>query len=409
MRLVAVHGYSGTSLSMVRRACNLSASSIYWHYSGKDELIAAALEYAYRAQAQRLPNWLDTPPSPSRAGDLYSQLMRSPSGEGEMGYWRVGLQLALTKPNLPLPARERFLQIRAEGIEWIADWWERTFPENMPQRRAAALLMGNLTVAEREGSFLKLRGPRTTDTARLIRMNAAALDAVAVQLVGLAATRDLAPTSPAPPQITLLPSADDPESGREAIIRAAQEVIGQSGYDGVSIAKVCERAGLPASSLYWIFKDKDALISTVISNACAGWKLLREKEFALPPGEHWAEQIGAFILPALKGADLRQGTVPMSLLLLLQRAEQVHSGRRELEAVLAETFEATVDWFFAMMGNGAEAERQHAQDVAICLSRMLDGMLISRRIAEEFYEPQLLASLISNAIVQIAQQGAKAA
>lgn len=409
MRLVAVHGYAGTSLSMVRRACNLSASSIYWHYSGKDELIAAALDHAYRTQAQRLPNWLDTPPSASRTNDLYSQLMRSPSGEGEMGYWRAGLQLALTRPEVPIPARELFLQIRIEGIEWTADWWERTFPENMVQRRAAAVLMGHLTVAVRESSFLKLRGPRSTDTAGLIRMNAMALDAVAQQLVDLAETRDLAPAIPAPPQITLLPSADDPESGREAIIRAAQEVIGQSGYDGVSIAKVCERAGLPASSLYWIFKDKDALISTVISNACAGWKQLREKEFALPPGEHWAEQIRAFILPSLDGAEHRQGAVPMSLLLLLQRAEHVDAGRSELETVLQETFEATVDWFDALMGHGAAAGRRHAQDVATCLFRMLDGMLISRRVAEQFYDPQLLATLISNAIVQVAQQGARAA
>lgn len=409
MRLVAVHGYAGTSLSMVRRACNVSASSIYWHYSGKEELVAAALEHAYRSQAQRLPNWLDTPPSSSRANDLYSQLMHSPNGEGEMGYWRVGLQLALTKPEEPIPARDRFLQIRAEGIEWTADWWERTLPENMPQRREAARLMGNFTVAERESSFLKLRGPRTTDTARLTKMVAAALDAVAAQLVTLAETSNLTPSTPTPPQMTLVACADDAESGREAILRATQEVIGQSGYDGVSIAKVCERAGLPASSLYWSFKDKDELLSTVISNACSGWKQLREKEFAPPPGEHWAEQVRTFILPSLKGTEHGQGAVPMSLLLLLQRAEHVHAGRNELEGVLQETFEATVDWFSAMLAPATGSMRRHAQDVAICLFRLLDGMLIGRRVEEQFYDPQLLATLISNAIVQIAQRGAQAA
>lgn len=409
MRLVAVHGYAGTSLSMVRRACNVSASSIYWHYSGKEELVAAALEHAYRSQAQRLPNWLDTPPSSSRANDLYSQLMHSPNGEGEMGYWRVGLQLALTKPEEPIPARDRFLQIRAEGIEWTADWWERTLPENMPQRREAARLMGNFTVAERESSFLKLRGPRTTDTARLTKMVAAALDAVAAQLVTLAETSNLTPSTPTPPQMTLVACAEDAESGREAILRATQEVIGQSGYDGVSIAKVCERAGLPASSLYWSFKDKEELLSTVISNACAGWKQLREKEFALPPGEHWAEQVRTFILPSLKGTEHGQGAVPMSLLLLLQRAEHVHAGRNELEGVLQETFEATVDWFSSLLGPESGPLRRHAQDVAICLFRLLDGMLIGRRVVEQFYDPQLLATLISNAIVQIAQRGAQAA
>lgn len=409
MRLVAVHGYSGTSLSMVRRACNLSASSIYWHYSGKEELVAAALEHAYRSQAQRLPNWLDTPPSSSRANDLYSHLMHSPNGEGEMGYWRVGLQLALTKPEEPVPARDRFLQIRGEAIEWTADWWERTLPENMPQRRAAARLMGNFTVAERESSFLKLRGPRTTDTARLTRIIAAALDAVAEQLVVLAEVHDLAPSTPTPPQMAVLASADDAESGREALLRGAQEAIEQWGYDGVSISKVCERAGLPASSLYWSFKDKDELLSAVISNTCAGWKQLREKDFGLPPGEHWAEQMRTFILPSLRDAEHGQGAVPMSLLLLLQRAEHIQTGRSELEEVLQETFEATVDWFSALLGSVAGPQRRHAQDVAVCLFRMLDGMLIGRRVDEQFYDPQLLATLISNAIVQIAQGDAQAA
>jgi len=409
MRLVAVHGYSGTSLSMVRRACNLSASSIYWHYSGKEELVAAALEHAYRSQAQRLPNWLDTPPSSSRANDLYSHLMHSPNGEGEMGYWRVGLQLALTKPEEPVPARDRFLQIRGEAIEWTADWWERTLPENMPQRRAAARLMGNFTVAERESSFLKLRGPRTTDTARLTRMIAAALDTVAEQLVVLAEVHDLAPSTPTPPQMAVLASADDAESGREALLRGAQEAIEQWGYDGVSISKVCERAGLPASSLYWSFKDKDELLSAVISNTCAGWKQLREKDFGLPPGEHWAEQMRTFILPSLRDAEHGQGAVPMSLLLLLQRAEHIQTGRSELEEVLQETFEATVDWFSALLGSVAGPQRRHAQDVAVCLFRMLDGMLIGRRVDEQFYDPQLLATLISNAIVQIAQRDAQAA
>ncbi|MGX1750193.1 MULTISPECIES: TetR/AcrR family transcriptional regulator [Micrococcaceae] len=387
----------------------MSASSIYWHYSGKEELVAAALEHAYRSQAQRLPNWLDTPPSSSRANDLYSHLMHSPNGEGEMGYWRVGLQLALTKPEEPVPARDRFLQIRGEAIEWTADWWERTLPENMPQRRAAARLMGNFTVAERESSFLKLRGPRTTDTARLTRIIAAALDAVAEQLVVLAEVHDLAPSTPTPPQMAVLASADDAESGREALLRGAQEAIEQWGYDGVSISKVCERAGLPASSLYWSFKDKDELLSAVISNTCAGWKQLREKDFGLPPGEHWAEQMRTFILPSLRDAEHGQGAVPMSLLLLLQRAEHIQTGRSELEEVLQETFEATVDWFSALLGSVAGPQRRHAQDVAVCLFRMLDGMLIGRRVDEQFYDPQLLATLISNAIVQIAQRDAQAA
>lgn len=401
-RLVTIHGYAGTNLSMVRRACKLSASSVYWHYSNKDELIAASLENAYRIQARSLPNWLDTPPTDSRVEDLYVQLMRSPNDEADMGYWRIGLQLALIRPLEPIPARDRFLQIRVEAVEWMADWWERTLAEDLPQRRYVARLMGSFTVALRESSFLKLRGPRTADTMSLTKLIASSLDAVALQLAELAVAGSLADgtirgSSPVPA------SRAEAASGRDNILHATQEIIRETGYDGVSITKVCERAGLPASSLYWYFRNKNELLSTVISDACAGWKLLRGNEFALPLGGNSAEQIRSFILPSLNSSIYGNGSIPISLLLILQRVEQVQSGRIQLDEALQDTFHATVQWFSALLGPNSAAERPNAQELTVCLFRMLDGMLISSAVEEQRTDPQLLAALISNAISQAAQ------
>ena len=49
------------------------------------------------------------------------------------------------------------------------------------------------------------------------------------------------------------------EESRQRILDAAAEIAGERGYDGTSIALVSERSGLPASSIYWHFEDKDAL------------------------------------------------------------------------------------------------------------------------------------------------------
>ena len=52
-----------------------------------------------------------------------------------------------------------------------------------------------------------------------------------------------------------------------AILDAATEIAAERGYEGTSIALVSKKCGLPASSIYWHFKDKDDLIAAVIERS----------------------------------------------------------------------------------------------------------------------------------------------
>jgi AcrR family transcriptional regulator len=61
------------------------------------------------------------------------------------------------------------------------------------------------------------------------------------------------------------------EESRQKILDAATEIAGERGYEGTSIGLVSERSGLPASSIYWHFKDKDALIAAVIERSFGEW------------------------------------------------------------------------------------------------------------------------------------------
>ncbi|MFG2820905.1 TetR family transcriptional regulator [Kitasatospora sp. NPDC048365] len=58
---------------------------------------------------------------------------------------------------------------------------------------------------------------------------------------------------------------------RRRILDAAVEIAGERGYEGTSIAAVKARCGLPASSIYWHFKDKDDLIAAVIERSFETW------------------------------------------------------------------------------------------------------------------------------------------
>lgn len=58
---------------------------------------------------------------------------------------------------------------------------------------------------------------------------------------------------------------------RRRIVEAAAAVAGARGYEGTSIAKVSQASGLPASSIYWHFADKDALLAAVVEEGVELW------------------------------------------------------------------------------------------------------------------------------------------
>src|SRR6476661_5912362 len=63
----------------------------------------------------------------------------------------------------------------------------------------------------------------------------------------------------------------DGELSRERILDAATEIAAERGYEGSSIALVSAKCGLPASSIYWHFKNKDDLIAAVIERSFSDW------------------------------------------------------------------------------------------------------------------------------------------
>ncbi len=63
----------------------------------------------------------------------------------------------------------------------------------------------------------------------------------------------------------------DGEQSRNRILDAATEIAAERGYEGTSIGAVSAKCGLPASSIYWHFKDKDDLIAAVIERSFTNW------------------------------------------------------------------------------------------------------------------------------------------
>lgn len=62
------------------------------------------------------------------------------------------------------------------------------------------------------------------------------------------------------------------EASRRRILDAAREIAGERGYSATSISLVSKKSGLPNSSIYWHFTDKDALFAAVIEDSFQQWR-----------------------------------------------------------------------------------------------------------------------------------------
>jgi AcrR family transcriptional regulator len=120
------------------------------------------------------------------------------------------------------------------------------------------------------------------------------------------------------------------EESRRRILDAAAEIAGERGYDGASIAQVSARAGLPASSIYWHFKDKDELIAAVIERSFEQW--LRAFDAHHEDVPELVVRIGRALV---ESSDFLR----LGLMLTLERRPQEASARKMFLQVRATTLE----------------------------------------------------------------------
>ncbi len=105
------------------------------------------------------------------------------------------------------------------------------------------------------------------------------------------------------------------EQSRQRILDAATEVATERGYEGATISLVSKKSGLPPTSIYWHFADKDDLIAAVIERSFARWLDALELP-SVQGGRERAVELGTQVAKALLDAPdfLRLG-----LMLALER------------------------------------------------------------------------------------------
>lgn len=177
-------GYDGTSIGAVSAKCGLPASSIYWHFKDKDDLIAAVIE---RSFADWLASWQLPVADFSREGLADAAVQRARIWQNSPDFLRLGLMLALERRPVEPRARALFLQIRAQAKNMIA--------RNLCQLIAGlseeqANLLAVYMMACTDGLFLASEiGDDTVDLVDLFAMNGRALYDTVAHLSGEGVSR----------------------------------------------------------------------------------------------------------------------------------------------------------------------------------------------------------------------------
>jgi AcrR family transcriptional regulator len=172
-------GYEGTSIGLVSDLCGLPASSIYWHFKDKDDLIAAVIERSFTTWigAVSLPDEGTGTPL-EQAVALGGQVARAQLEAPE--YLRLGLMLALEhRPEEP-SARTMFLQARRISYTQVAAAIHRFFPT---LDDASVALLATYAIAAADGLFIaKEIGPDSVDLIQMFELHARVMIDTAIRL-----------------------------------------------------------------------------------------------------------------------------------------------------------------------------------------------------------------------------------
>ncbi|GBE65520.1 TetR family transcriptional regulator [Mycobacterium sp. MFM001] len=165
----------------------------------------------------------------------------------------------------------------------------------------------------------------------------------------------------------------DGELSRERILDAATEISAERGYEGTSIALVSAKCGLPASSIYWHFKDKDDLIAAVIERSFAGWL----KAWQVPSEGAADERVVGMAMQIAKALLDSPDFIRLGLMLALERRPVEPRARAMFIQVRTQTQEQLAATL-AELGPGLTDAQIH-QLVTYAIAGA-DGLFIAKEI-----------------------------
>jgi AcrR family transcriptional regulator len=194
----------------------------------------------------------------------------------------------------------------------------------------------------------------------------------------------------------------DGEASRTRILDAATEIASERGYEGTSIALVSAKCGLPASSIYWHFKDKDDLIAAVIERSFAHWL----SAWQVPAEGTGRERLVAVAMQIAKALLDSPDFLRLGLMLALERRPVEPRARAMFVAVRAQAFDALTPAIRELTPGLTDAQVHQLATYAIAGA---DGLFVAKEIGGDSVDlPALFemhaAALYDSAVRMVAEK-----
>ena len=190
----------------------------------------------------------------------------------------------------------------------------------------------------------------------------------------------------------------DGEISRQRILDAATEIAAERGYEGTSIGAVSAKCGLPASSIYWHFKDKDDLIAAVIERSFGSWLTAWEMPTDLSDPD---EAFASLCRRIAKGLQDSPDFIRIGLMLALERRPVEPRGREMFFQARDNVYQRLVETARTWTPELTDADVRQLATYALAGA---DGLFIAKEIGGDTVDLIAMFELHAHAVYALAQR-----
>ncbi len=186
------------------------------------------------------------------------------------------------------------------------------------------------------------------------------------------------------------------QQGRESRLRildATLRLASEKGYEGTTISLVSDHTGLPASSIYWHFANKEALLAAAMEHG------ISQLPLALPEARRTAydelahERFARAVDMVVTGPEVWQ----FGLMLSLERRPKEPAARKTFLALHRRLTDTLAAWWESALPEDV-ADPVRARELAVFHLACIDGFFVGYS-ADQGWDLERLGELIATGVV----------
>ena len=201
----------------------------------------------------------------------------------------------------------------------------------------------------------------------------------------------------------------DGARSRERILDAVEQLLSERGFAGTGISAISQASGLPASSIYWHFENKEDLVMSAVERASETWA--EALEASEPGPDATGEELMAWISRSTEEISRRLPLfMRMRLMLGLELGhrepamlERLRRGRERTLAMVRRTLERM------LAQEGEAVAPEIADEIAQLTLAFSEGAFMARIFEPDAIDPVRLAEDLEVAMRAISAKRAEGA